>query len=58
MDIQKRIAENEERINVISAQIRQLKTTEQELLQELLRLDGEHRILLLLAKEVDNDVQD
>ncbi len=51
MDIKERLDENEQKIKAIQTQLQQLQQTQQELLQELLRLDGEHRLLLELQKE-------
>ena len=51
MEIKARLESNEQKTKVIQAQLQQLQQTNQELLQELLRLDGEHRLLLELSKE-------
>lgn len=53
MNISERLKENEQKVKTITAQIQQLQQTQQELLQELLRLDGESRLLLELEKEAN-----
>ena len=51
MDIKERLLENEQKIKQITASVQQLQQDSQNLLQELLRLDGEHRLLLDLQTE-------
>ena len=50
MDIKEHLTKNKQSIKVITEQLQQLQKTNQELLQELLRLDGEHRLLIELSK--------
>lgn len=52
MDIKNRLAQNEQKFKAIQDKLQQLEATKQDLLQELLRLDGENRVLLELQKEV------
>ncbi len=51
MNISERLTNNEGKVRDIQIQIQQLQNRTQELLQELLRLDGEHRLLIDLEKE-------
>lgn len=51
MDIKQRLTENEDKLKAVQAQLQQLQETNQQLLQELLRLDGQHILLLELSKE-------
>ncbi len=50
MNIAERIEKNEVATKQIQASLQQLQQDSQNLLQELLRLDGEHRLLLELQK--------
>lgn len=52
MNIAERLAQNGDKLKAIQDKLQQLEQTKQELLQELLRLDGESRVLLELQKEV------
>ncbi len=52
MGIKERLTENEQKTKKIEASLQQLQETNQQLLQELLRLDGEHRVLVELVSEV------
>jgi len=51
MDISERLKDNEAKTKDISGQIQRLDQDRQTLLQELLRLDGEHRLLVSLSTE-------
>ena len=51
MNIQERLVENEKKVKQITDSVQQLQQDNQNLLTELLRLDGEHRLLLELSKE-------
>lgn len=52
MDIRERLVENRKRLQGIQSQLQTLEQKKQELLQELLRLDGEGRLLDELQKEI------
>ncbi len=54
IDFQERLAENEGKLKVIQSRLQQLEQNKQEALCELLRLDGEHRLLLQLEQESQN----
>ena len=56
MDIAERLNQNEKQAKQLQASLQQLEQDKQNLLMELLRLDGEHRLLLELAGEVKKDV--
>ncbi len=58
MDIKERLESNKKRLQDIQSQIQQLDQRKQELLQELLRLDGALRLLLELTKEQENEKTD
>lgn len=51
MDIKERLEKNEAASKQIQISLQQLQQDSQNMLQELLRLDGEHRLLLELQKE-------
>ena len=51
MDIKERLTQNKQKLQEIQSKLQQLEQTRQELLQELLRLDGETRLLQELEKE-------
>jgi hypothetical protein len=52
MDIAVRLTLNEQKIQTTTARLQQMEQEKQNLLQELLRLDGEHRLLMELQNEV------
>lgn len=52
MDIKERLEKNEAATKQIQASLQQLQQDAQNLIQELLRLDGEHRLLVDLQKEI------
>ncbi len=52
MDLKERLEKNEAAAKQIQVSLQQLQQDSQNLLQELLRLDGEHRLLVDLQKEV------
>ncbi len=51
MNIKERLLDNEQRNKQIQVSLQKLQQDNQNLLQELLRLDGEHRLLVELAKD-------
>jgi hypothetical protein len=51
MDANIRLATNRQKMNEIQTQTQQLEQSRQDLLQELLRLDGENRLLMELQQE-------
>lgn len=51
MNIKERLLDNEQRNKQIQASLQKLQQDNQNLLQELLRLDGEHRLLVELVKD-------
>jgi len=51
MDIKERLVQNRQKLQEVQVKLQQLEQTKQELLQELLRLDGENRLLLEMEKE-------
>jgi len=51
MDTKERLTENNQKFQDIQSKLQQLEQARQELLQELLRLDGENRLL----RELNND---
>ena len=51
MDIKNRLVANNQKLRDIQSKLQQLEQQKQELLQELLRLDGETRLLQELEKE-------
>lgn len=51
MNIEERIALNQQKLNGIQSRINQIELEKQELVQEALRLDGEIRILNEQLKE-------
>jgi len=53
VDTKTRLAQNNQKLQEIQSKLQQLEQTKQELLQELLRLDGENRLLL----ELDDETQ-
>jgi len=55
MDIKERLAQTEQKLREIQAESDALEQKKQELLQEFLRLDGEHRLLLELQKELPKE---
>ena len=52
MDISERLAQTEQTMKEIGNKLQELDQNKQLLMQELLRQDGEHRLLLKLQKEV------
>lgn len=58
IDLTERLAENEQKARTIGARLQQLEQEKQQLLQELLRLDGEHRLLVTLQREAKADAAD
>ena len=57
IDLQERLTQNEQKLQETQVKLQQLEQDKQELLQELLRLDGEHRLLVELQKEQDVNTQ-
>ena len=53
MDIKARLSQTEQTIKGIGEKLQELDQNKQLLMQELLRQDGEHRLLLELQKEVN-----
>ena len=51
MDIKDRLDKNKLQIQEVQAKLKQLERSQQQLLQELLRLDGEYRLLMELGRE-------
>jgi len=51
MTIEERLTKNEERQKANLQRLQQLEQQKQELLQEMLRLDGEHRLLREMKAE-------
>ena len=51
MDIKERLVQNRQKLREVQSKLQQLEQSKQELLQELLRLDGENRLLLEMEKE-------
>ncbi len=51
MDIKERLITNEGKLEIIQTRLKQLQNENQQLLQELLRIDGEQRLLLEMQKE-------
>lgn len=51
MNITERLTQNEQKLQKTQTELQQLEQAKQDLLQELLRLDGEHRLLLELQSE-------
>ncbi len=58
MNIKERQQQNQQKMIEIQQQIQQLDQAKQNLLQELLRLDGEGRLLNELEKEVKDVGED
>ncbi len=58
MNIKERLLDNEQRNKQIQASLQKLQQDNQNLLQELLRLDGEHRLLVELVKDNQDVGQD
>ncbi len=56
MDIKERLILNEQKTKQIQVSLQRLQQDNQNLLQELLRLDGEHRLLLDMSKEEQQNV--
>jgi len=55
MDIEERLIQTEQKLQKIQAMSDALEQKKQKLLQEFLRLDGEHRLLLELQKELPKE---
>jgi len=55
MNIKKRLIQTERQLQKIQAESDALEQKKQELLQEFLRFDGEHRLLLELQKELPKE---
>ena len=51
MNIEERLKQTDQKLQDIQLQLQQLEQTKQELLQEFLRLDGEHRLLQKLIEQ-------
>lgn len=51
MDIKERQTQNEQKLQSVQTKLQRLEQEKQQLLQELLRLDGERRLLVELQKE-------
>lgn len=58
MDIKSELKEAGEKRAQLLQQLNQLKQQEQEVIQELLRIDGEVRLLQRLSKNGDKDSQE
>jgi len=55
MDIKERLTQNTQKLQAVQAKLQQLEKDKQDGLQELLRLDGEHRLLLQLVDEIKKE---
>ncbi len=53
MDIKARLAKTKSSVQEIHQKLQFLEQEKQQLLQEILRLDGEHRLLMELQKELE-----
>ncbi len=51
MDIKEHLTQNEQKLKELQIRLQLLQQETQQLLQEALRLDGEHRLLLEMQKE-------
>lgn len=51
MDIKEKLKENEQKVKQIQASLQQLQQTNQDLLQALIRLDGQHILLIEMQAE-------
>lgn len=54
MDIKERLAHSQAKMNDMQQRLNAIEQEKQELLQEILRLDGECRLLNELSKESEN----
>lgn len=53
LDLTERLAQNENKLKALQGRLQQLEQEKQLLLQELLRMDGEHRLLTELQRDTD-----